>query len=441
MKRIIAYLDRFFFEEVSATGFGLMRAAWAFTVLFYMLGSAGDVVRYYSDAGILPQELGYLVFRTEYRFTLLQYITDPSAVIALWSVFMFCLFFMMIGLWPKLMTIVSVLLLFSFHERNLQPLGGGDTVLRIVGFVLIIAPEVGAFSISRLKDQWSHWKKTGTYLRPLKTHIWPYRILLWQILIIYVTSGWDKLQGTMWMGGTVVEAVFHHTHFVKWPKEIMDGWTWFSPYACFYTLIFEFGWLFMLVPRDMWYVLPMWIRKHSIKRWLIAGSLGFHWGIFVFMDVGSFPLAMSTAYLGLLLDQDWDTFTRMANKRWKGKIVILYDGMCGLCRRSIFMVQLMDVLNRTKPVDFRDGILRSKHAPDITEADLDRAMHIKTPKGKYYKGFYAFRKLSWHMPSLRILTPLMYLPGVAPVGCMIYTKIAASRNRCAHGACKIDLTR
>lgn len=437
MKRIIAYLDRFFFEEVSATGFGLMRAAWAFTVLFYMLGSAGDVVRYYSDAGILPQELGYLVFRSEYRFTLLQHITDPTAVIALWSVFMACLFCMMIGLWPKLMTIVSVLLLFTFHERNLQPLAGGDTVLRIVGFVLILAPEVGTFSISRLEDQWSHWKKTGTYLRPLKTHIWPYRILLWQILIIYVTSAWEKLQGTMWMRGTVVEAVFHHTHLVKWPKEIMDGWTWFSPYACFYTLIFEFGWLFMLVPRDIWYVLPMWIRKHSIKRWLIAGSLGFHWGIFVFMDVGSFPLAMSTAYLGLLLDQDWDTFTRMANKRWKGKIVILYDGMCGLCRRSIFMVQLMDVLNRTKPVDFRDGILRSKHATDITEADLDRAMHIKTPKGRYYKGFYAFRKLSWHMPSLRIFTPLMYLPGVAPVGRMIYTKIAESRNRCAHGACKI----
>ena len=241
----------------------------------------------------------------------------------------------------------------------------------------------------------------------------------------------------MWMGGTVVEAGFHHTHFVRWSKDIMDGWVWFSPYACFYTLMFEFGWLLMLVPRETWHVLPLWIRRHSIKRWLIAGSLGFHWGIFAFMDVGSFPLAMSTAFLGLLLDQDWAAYKKTLNKRWKGRIIILYDGACGLCRRSIFMLQLMDVLNRIKPVDFRDGILRSKHAPDLSESDLDRAMHIKTPQGKFYKGFDAFRKLSWHMPSLKLLTPLLYLPGVAPVGRMIYAKIAVSRNKCAHGACKI----
>lgn len=350
---------------------------------------------------------------------------------------MLCLVCMIVGLWPRLMTIISVLLLFSFHERNLQPLGGGDTVLRNVGFILMIAPEISAFSLSRLELQWKKWKSTGQYLAPLKTHIWPYRLLLWQVMIIYLTSGWDKLQGTMWMGGTVVEATIHHTHFVRWSKEIMDTWVWFSPYACFYTLIFEFGWLFMLVPRETWYVVPMWIRRHSIKRILILGSLGFHWGIFLFMDVGSFPLAMSAAFCGLLLDQDFATFKQMANKRWKSKIIILYDGACGLCRNSIFMLQMMDVLHRIKPIDFRNTTLRSKHAPNIAEADLDRAMHIKMPKGGYYKGFDAFRKLSWYLPSLKLLTPLLYLPGVAPVGRMVYTKIAESRNRCAHGECKI----
>ena len=315
MKRVISYLDRFFFEEVSAAGFGLMRIAWAFVVLIFLLGTSGDVVRYYSDAGILPQDLGYLVFRSEYRFTILQYITDPTAVILLWSILVVSLISMMIGIWPRLMTIISVLLLFSFHERNLQPLGGGDTVLRTFGLFLMIAPEISAFSVSRLEKQWKSWKETGKYLKPLKTNIWPYRLLLWQFLIIYVTSAWDKLQGTMWMDGTVVEAGFHHTHFARWPKEIMDSWAWFSPYAVFYTLVWEFAWILMLVPRETWYVLPMWIRRHSLKRWLILGGLAFHWGIFVLMDVGAFPYAMSTGFIGLLLDDDWNAFKRMANKR------------------------------------------------------------------------------------------------------------------------------
>ncbi len=179
MKNFIRHIDRFFFEEISASGFGLMRAAWAATVLLFLLGGTGDIVRYYADVGIMPESLGHLVFRSEYRFTLLTYITDPTAVVALWCVFVICLFCMMVGLWPRLMTVASVLLLFSFHERNLQPLGGGDTVLRNIGFILMIAPELGAFSLSRLERQWKHWHATGEFLAPLKTQIWPDRLLLW----------------------------------------------------------------------------------------------------------------------------------------------------------------------------------------------------------------------------------------------------------------------
>src|SRR3989344_7450198 len=211
MKRLLSAIDRFFFEEVSASGFGLMRVAGPATVLVFLLGGAGDIVRYYSDACIMPENLGHLVFRDEYRFTLLHYVTDPMAVTVLWCVFCVCLFCMMVGLWPRLMTVASVLLLFSFHERNLQPLGGGDTVLRNIGFILMIAPELGAFSVSRLEHHWKHWNKTGEFLAPLTTQVWPYRLLLWQIMIIYLTSGWDKLQGEMWLHGTGVEAGLHHT--------------------------------------------------------------------------------------------------------------------------------------------------------------------------------------------------------------------------------------
>lgn len=448
MKKIISALDRFFFEEVSASGFGLMRIAWAATVLLFFLTGAPDVVRYYSEAGILPEDLWHLVFRNDHRYTLLTYFTDPTAVVFLWGIFMLCLVCMMIGLWPRVMTITCVLLLFSFHERNLQPLGGGDTVLRCFGFILMIAPEISAFSVSRLEQQWKNWKKKGEYLAPLKTHIWAYRLLLWQFMIIYVTSAWDKLQGTMWLDGTVVEAAFHHTHFVRWPKEVMDSLVWMSPYAGFYTLIWEFAWLLLLVPKSMWDVLPYWWRKHSLKRWLIAGALLFHWGIFVLMDVGSFPFAMTAGLLGLLMAEDFDLYTRIANRTWKGRIYVLFDGTCGLCRRSVFFLMLMDGLDRLTPVDFRDAELKKKYAATVKDEELDRAMHIKMPAyakasagrpgAKYFKGFDAFRKMSWHLPWTRVLTPLFYLPGVPPIGRMIYSKIADSRDRCAHGgACKI----
>jgi len=437
MKSVIRYIDRFFFAETSAAAFGLMRIAWAATVLAFLLGSAPDVVRYFSEAGTLPAELGHLVFRSEYRYSLLLYITDPNAVIALWSIFVVCLVCMMVGIWPRLMTITSVLLLFTFHERNLQPLGGGDTVLRNIGFILMIAPEISAFSLARLEKQWISWKSTGAYLKPLRTHIWPYRLLLWQIMIIYVSSGWDKTQGTMWMAGTVVEAGFHHTHFARWSKDFMDSVSWISPFACFYTLIFEFSWLLLLIPRKIWMVRPRFMHKFSLRRWIILGGVLFHWGIFFFMDVGSFPFAMTTAFIGLLLDEDFAMFMRVLNKRFKGKIVVLYDGQCHLCRRSVFTLQLLDQLNRLEIANFRDEKQRKRYAPKITEQDLDKAMHIRLPGGVYYKGFDAFRKIVWHLPVTRVLTPLFYIPGVPPIGRFIYGKIADRRNKCSDGECAL----
>lgn len=440
MKKILNYVDGFFFRRVSASGFGLMRIGWGLTVLLSLVSVAPDVVRYYSDAGIMPQDLGYLVFRSQYRFTLLAYITDPTAVILLWCIFVTTTVCMTIGLWPRVMTITSVLLLFSFHERNLQPLGGGDTVLRTLGFILMIAPEINAFSVERLSEQWAHWQRTGTYLAPLKTHIWPYRLLLWQVIIIYVTSGWDKLQGTMWLDGTVIEAVFHHIHFTRWSDNVMNNFVWLSPYGTFYTLIFEYAWLLLLVPKELWHVLPVSVRKHSLKRLLIGGGLLFHWGIFVFMSVGAFPFAMTTAFVGLMLDDDWKALKRMMNNGWHSKITVLYDGICHLCRRSIFVIGLMDSLGRVHPVDFR------KNRMGIAEKELDRAMHVlvkerkdsKESKGSnewVYKGFDGFRYLCWHIPVLMMFAPLLYVPGVAPVGRVIYARIAENRKKCADGVC------
>ena len=310
-------------------------------------------------------------------------------------------------------------------------------MLRNFGFVLLVCPQLKAFSLTRLEQQWTHWKKTGSYLPPLKTAIWPYRILLWQFIIIYVTSGWDKLQGTMWLDGTVVEAVFHHTHFVRFPKVVMDTFVWMSPFASFYTLIFEFTWLLMLIPKGLWSVLPNWWKCHSLRRWLIFGALLFHWGIFVFMDVGSFPFAMTAGLCGLLMAEDFGVYRKFFNWRWKGTIVVLNDGACGLCRRAMFALPLLDGLRRCLSVDFRDTALRKKYAPDVTEQSLDRAMHIRLPDGSYKKGFYAFRTLAWHIPLTFLIAPLLYLPGVAPVGNMVYEKVAASRDRCSHGQCKL----
>ena len=90
-----------------------------------------------------------------------------------------------------------------------------------------------------------------------------------------------------------------------------------------------------------------------------------------------------------------------------------------------------------RSVDFRDAAAHRAIAPDISFEALDRAMHIKLPGGKTYKGFYAFRQLTHHLPVLWIFASFLYIPGIPTIGRKVYAHIAARRKKCTHEDCGI----
>ena len=125
------------------------------------------------------------------------------------------------------------------------------------------------------------------------------------------------------------------------------------------------------------------------------------------------------------------------------RIVLLYDGHCGLCRRSVRVLRKLDWMHRLSLIDFWDTDKRHSVAPDLSIEQLDRAMHVRfIPKGTgknlqihTYKGFDAFRAISWHLPPLWPLAPLLSLPGIPFLGRLIYARIAERRKRCDHESC------
>lgn len=435
--------EDFFFRPISASGFGLMRIGWALTVLIYGLGQFADVARYYGAEGLLPANLEHIVTRSVYRFTLLHVITDPQAVVFLYALMLAACVSMILGIYPRLMTIVAVLLLFSFHERNPLSLGGGDTVLRNVGFLLMLAPCGKAFSRKRWRAQWERFRAKLPPLPPAKMPAWPMRLMLWQLMIIYVTTAWDKVLGTMWLQGTAVDSILLHTHFVRWPQTWMMTLGAASPVFTYATLIFELAWLMLLFPNSVLKYLRL--TSGAVKRGLLVGGVLFHGGIFILMDVGSFSAAMMAAYLGVLTEEDFKAMRNFWNSLWfrthhsklktQNSIAVLYDGHCGLCQRSVFTLLMLDHLHRLKLVDFHDAELKKQYAADIALKDLDKAMHIRFPHKKTFKGFYAVRVLTWHLPVFWIIAPMMYLPGVSFIGNKIYRRVARNRKKCAHESC------
>lgn len=442
-------IDRFFFQKVSATGFGLMRVLWGTTVFGFGMLQLNDVWRYYSNQGFLPPSIQGSVLRSMWRFSLFDYITDPRPVFLLFCIFLLLALLSALGVRAKLTTILTVVLMFSFHERNYLPLAGGETVLRLLGFLLVIAPDISAFSIDRLQKQWAHWnylRETGQAqaLPSPQMSIWPYRLLLWQLMVLYITSAFDKLMGVMWWSGTAVASALHHPTFMRAPLWAGDLLAPLSLPLSRLTVIFEFAWLLLLIPMGIWVRLGF--KPGGVKRAVILAGITFHGSILLLMHVGSFPYAFAAAYCGLLLDEDWAALRERANKSFVGqRIYVLYDGACGLCQRAIFAITLFDWLKRTEPVDFRSEAERMKVAPDIAFADLDKSMHVRFAKtarnpilgNTTLKGFDAFRKMTWHLPPLWIVAPFLYIPGVPIIGRMVYARIAERRHQCDGPSCRL----
>ena len=157
------------------------------------------------------------------------------------------------------------------------------------------------------------------------------------------------------------------------------------------------------------------------------------------------PAAMAATHGGILFLQNilfvdlillqavfYDvTPVRRAIGRWltvrRGRLQVLYDGHCGLCQRSVRILQGLDILEQLEWVDFR-----TTHV-DVDTSRLEHEMAV-VARGRVYFGFSAYRVIAWRIPLFWPVAPLLYVPGVRPVGDDVYRRIAKRR----HAICPID---
>ena len=115
--------------------------------------------------------------------------------------------------------------------------------------------------------------------------------------------------------------------------------------------------------------------------------------------------------------------------------ILLFDGQCPLCRRSVAILKRLDWFARLQYQDARQSDQLPKTIPPLDHDKLLEEMHlVPRDDNKVYHGFGAFRWMSWRMPLLWPLIPLLYLPGAAVVGQKLYLWVA--RNRFKLVPCK-----
>ncbi len=442
LKRIdgwtLGALERFFFAKESALGIGLMRAAWGAVVLLSMGARVGNLTRYFSDSGIWPKAIEETMIRAD-RFTLLTWIREPFQVQLVFWLLMIAAFTTMIGLLPRISVIVTYVLLMSFHERNYMPLAGGDTVIRTIGFILVLAvltPGLKAFSVHRLQEQWTHWKRDRTLLPGLTMPSWPRLLVTAQLTLIYVTSVIFKLYGSNWWSGSASAFPLHHDHFARFSPALFDAIPFFYPFLTWSTLLWEALWILFFIPPIAGKHLPL-IRTGRFRRWMLLLGLYFHGGILITLAVGSFSWAMFAFYFGMLKAEDFAAMRKFFSRFTRKPVIMLYDGHCLFCVRTAFCFRIFDWLHGIRFENIRDVEVRNTHARGISLQELDRVVHVRMPDGTLRDSFDGIRVLLRRLPLAWPLVPVLWFPGMKHIGTPVYDFVAARRRRCDDESCRI----
>ena len=125
----------------------------------------------------------------------------------------------------------------------------------------------------------------------------------------------------------------------------------------------------------------------------------------------------------------------------RGKRVVLYDGLCPLCQRSVRVLKRLDWMHRLHFQDCRDTPNLPPSAVPLELKKMLEEMHVVTPDRKRaYAGFAAFRWMAWRIPVLWPFAPLMYIPGVPWLGRKVYLWVAKNRYDlvpCGDGGCQV----
>jgi predicted DCC family thiol-disulfide oxidoreductase YuxK len=260
-------------------------------------------------------------------------------------------------------------------------------------------------------------------------------LLRYQLVIVYLGAGLNKLLDPDWRSGVF----FEHwaAHRLHQPVYItLAGWLppmLFAKALSWMTIATELG-LSVAFQVRRWY------------RWGIYASLLLHSGMLFFTGT-TFTMFFYAMSASMLFFVDWPS----------KPLVVLFDGECGLWRRVKRWMESADLEGIFEWVPYQAG---GAARYGIADAEAERRIHLVDGM-KIDAGYAAIRKMllynpvtylavaaivavpranvsTFRMVAVGVLL-VVFLPPFEPVGQALYNLVARNRRGLAAGAaCKID---
>jgi predicted DCC family thiol-disulfide oxidoreductase YuxK len=323
--------------------------------------------------------------------------------------------------------LLGILIDYSFFwHQNLVPL--------YVMIVLSFTPCGDGWSVDRL---WkiSQGRAVPDAGRPSPVYGWS-RYVCWAVIALpYVANGLGKLYdaGLFWWNPINIRTNLYMDTLN--PREYDWALSLYLTHAP--DALFSLIGLFALCSETL-FGLVLFFR---VARWIFpVAAIMMHVGIFLLQRILFLDL--------ILLQLVFFDFTRIRKAiggrlaRKRGRLQVLYDGLCPLCCRTVRVLACFDLFTRLEFLDFRRLDLNDYNRRlglNLASSDLEEEMSVIF-RGQVYRGFYGYRRIALAVPAFWLLAPWLFLPGVSSLGAWVYGSVAHTRLRlhCYDSHCPVQ---
>jgi hypothetical protein len=335
-----------------------------------------------------------------YAFSLWFWITNPTIIVILHSVFLLALLTFTLGLCSRISSIVVWMGHLSYIQRSHDIWFGMDTIVLMITLYLMFAPTGATLSLDRLIQRLRAARgalavpmRGALLLDPPAQPSWTgnavIRLIQVHMAIVYLWAGLSKLQGAQWWNGVAGYRTMMVPEFrifsLDWLAEAAPDWITLlvSSFVTYFTLIFEIGFVFLV-----------WNRK--LRPLVLFSALLLHLGIGLFMGLGAFAMIMLTGCMAFVEPSSMRRFLEIVFKG-RGGMRYVYERHPHASVSAAAVVRAADVFGQVTLVEANDSAV---NAP---------AGSLLLPDGTVLKGASACGKLVRALRVLWLVWPLACL--------------------------------
>ncbi len=264
-------------------------------LLFDLLNRLPHAELFLSDSGALSRSDLLTVVDRPWALSVYMMFGDSNQVVILLLIHALLALFLMAGLWTRVVSVLSWVLLVSLQHRNPLILNGGDTLFSVYAFWLMFLPLNARWSLdSCLAPK----RENGAALYPSNRYVgMPGVALILQTVFVYAFTVLLK-SGEMWKTGEVVSYVIRNLGLIKEPA------VWFQQFEAIHRplthIVFHWEWLGCLLILS-----PL---ANGITRSIaVVGFVILHLVFAMMLDLAIFP-AVSILGWVVLIPSSWWSF-------------------------------------------------------------------------------------------------------------------------------------